>query len=135
MLSWDGETVADTPTAELQTRTSPEERGTLTIADRVVERIASIAASEVPGVADIGSGWTQIVRRSLPTSQARVAGGRSRIGVDIAAVWPAALDELAAAVHSHVTERVFALTGVAVDGVDVTVADVVHTESMRRRVE
>lgn len=128
---------SDAATADARHRSlaAPEERGTTTIADRVVERVASLAANEVDDVTDGTSGWTRIVRRSTPRAEARVAGGRARIKVEIAAAWPASLPALATTVSERVTRRVAELTGVAVDGVDVTIADVVHSQSPRRRVE
>ncbi len=112
----------------------PDERGTTTIADRVVERVASIAASEVEAVTQARSGWASAVRRSLPRASATVAGSTARISVDVAAVWPTPLSSLAAEVRDHVSAQVTALTGVEVLAVDVSVADVVRAQAARRRV-
>jgi uncharacterized alkaline shock family protein YloU len=111
-----------------------EERGTTTIADKVVERIAVIAAREVDAVTQ-GGGWTRLVGRGLPRVSAVVAGGTSRVSVEVATAWPKPLSAVATHVRDHVSERVTALSGITVTAVDVTVADVVHVDSAQRRVE
>lgn len=114
--------------------TTPADRGRLVIADKVVQRIASRAAGDVEAVTDNRSGWSKVVGRSLPRTTAKVAGGHVRIGVDVAAAWPAPLGALSARVRDHVTERVETLTGMPVVAVDVTVVDVVHVDAEARRV-
>lgn len=112
----------------------PADRGRTTIADGVVSRIASIAASEIEAVVDTRKGWTKLVRKGLPHADAVVAGDTSRITVEVAAVWPTPLAPLTDRVRAHVTERVGSLVGVTVSRVDVTVADVVHLDEPARRV-
>ncbi|GAB3659747.1 hypothetical protein GCM10027596_17530 [Nocardioides korecus] len=114
---------------------APEDRGRTSIADKVVERIASIATGEVEGATDTRSGLLRAVRGGLPHAEAVVAGGTSRIKVEVAATWPTPLSRLATQVREHVSERVATLTGVTVTAVDVTVADVVHVETAHRRVQ
>jgi uncharacterized alkaline shock family protein YloU len=129
-------TVADAPATAPPGTGEPSERGTTTIADRVVQKIASIAAGEVDAVTVTRAGWTQVVGGSgLPSASAKVAGGSSRISVEIAAAWPSPLSAVAAKVREHVAHQVTSLTGIDVVAVDVTVADVVHLETARRRVE
>ncbi len=111
----------------------PEERGTLTIANKVVERVASIAAREIGQVTDSRAGWTQLYR-NLPTATAKVAGGRARVDVEVAAAWPSSLPEVTAQVRDRVSERVTHLTGVTVVAVDVTIADVIRPQADDRRV-
>ncbi|MEP6814745.1 MAG: Asp23/Gls24 family envelope stress response protein [Marmoricola sp.] len=114
---------------------NPSDRGSLVIADKVVERIAAIAAGEIEAVSDQASGWTRALRRSLPRASAKVAGGRTRVVVDVAAPWPTPLTSMAIEVRDHVRERVTTLTGVTVTAVDVTVADVIHAGGNRRSVQ
>lgn len=113
----------------------PEERGATTIADKVVERVATYAAGEVAHPEAGRTGLGRLVARDLPRASAVVAGSTSRIKVEVAAPWPTPLSALAAEVRDHVSERVTALTGVAVTAVDVSVADVVHVQSTHRRVQ
>ncbi len=118
------------------TATAPEERGRLEIAEQVVQRVAAIAACEVPGVRRVGSGLEGVVGRRYPKVQAQVAGGHVRVRVDIAVGWPAPLARTAAAVRTRVRERLSALVGLTVDVVDVTVATVeVPTRADERRVQ
>ncbi len=120
----------DGPTTALA---QPELRGSLTIADKVVEKVASIAAREIEHVTDTRAGWTQMYR-SLPKASAKVAGGRARIGVEVAASWPSSLPAVTAQVRDHVNNQVTQLTGVTVVAVDVTIVDVVHLGTNARRV-
>lgn len=106
------------------------------IADKAVERIASAAAGEVAAVHPTGARLGIPPRTtSLPHATATVAGGRSRVKVEVAIRWPASAATAAAAVRDQVQDRVATLTGMAVDGVDVVVADVVHAASDVRRVQ
>lgn len=115
------------------TATAPEDRGRLEIAEQVVERVAAIAACEVPGVRRVGSGLESVVGRRYPKVRAQVAGGHVRVRVDVAVGWPAPLARTAAAVRTRVRERLSALVGLTVDVVDVTVATVeVPTRDDRR---
>ena len=109
----------------------PEERGTLSLADRVVEKIASAAAREMNEVTQHSSGW--IPGRSLPRASTEIAGEHARIGVEIASPWPTPLADIAARTRDHVQERVSTLTGIDVVAVDVTVAEIVHLRPNTRR--
>lgn len=120
------------PTA---TATAPEDRGRLEIAEQVVERVAAIAACEVPGVRRVGSGLEGVVGRRYPKVRAQVAGGHVRVRVDVAVGWPAPLARTAAAVRTRVRERLSALVGLTVDVVDVTVATVAVPTRDDRRVQ
>ncbi|WP_370248533.1 hypothetical protein [Nocardioides sp.] len=120
------------PGADPTPDADPGQRGSLVIADRVVTRVAGQAAREVAHVAVVrprrpGGG--------SPRVRAVVAGGRSRIALDIATAWPQPTAAVAAQVRATVAERVGSLVGVVVDGVDVRVTRVVHVPNPRRRVE
>jgi len=114
----------------------PGQRGSLVIADSVVERIAAIAAGEVAGVVKAGSGLDQVLGHRYPKVSATIAGHRVRIFVEIAAAWPYPLGQVSGQVRVAVGERISELTGDQVDAVDVFVAKVVHVpEPARRRVQ
>lgn len=100
-------------------------RGSLTIADTVVEKIAVIASGGVDGVAEVGSRMERRVGRGFPRAQARVAGDRVRISVEIAVIWPAVLATVAKEVRDRVTTQVGSSVGYQVDAVDVTAGRVV----------
>ncbi|NUO91780.1 MAG: Asp23/Gls24 family envelope stress response protein [Dermatophilaceae bacterium] len=111
----------------------PGRRGRLDIAERVVERVAVIAAAEVEGVRRVGSGLEGIVGRQYPKATAQVAGGRARVRLDIAVAWPVPLGRTAGAVRDHVGARLESLVGLTVDAVDVTVASVVPDAPREQR--
>ncbi len=111
----------------------PAERGRLDIAERVIERLATIAAGEVPGVRRVGSGLEGVVGRQYPNVRAEVAGGHARVRVDIAVVWPAPLGRTAAAVRDRVRDQLQSLAGMTVDAVDVTVATVTQPAAPNER--
>lgn len=118
---------------QLRELPEPGERGRLSIADRVVEHIAELAARQVDGVATTGSSLERAVGRQYPRAEAHVAGHRVRVVLQIAVTWPAALPQVAAAVRDSVAERVATLVGMHVDAVDVSAAKVVHAQPRQTR--
>ncbi|MGW5860769.1 DUF6286 domain-containing Asp23/Gls24 family envelope stress response protein [Streptomyces sp. NPDC055239] len=84
--------------------TPPAERGTTTVADRAVRRIAERAATEAlaPGAVEVSRG------------SAAVRGRRAQVGVTVTLPYPAVLDEAGERVRSHVAERTARLTGLTV---------------------
>lgn len=113
----------------------PEDRGSLSIADKIVEKVATMAASEIDQVTEHRAGWRRMPGQGLPKATAEVAGGHARIGVQIATPWPLPLTDIATETRDHVRQRVASLTGLDVVAVDVTVAAVVHVASDKRRVQ
>ncbi|TGN79112.1 Asp23/Gls24 family envelope stress response protein [Streptomyces bauhiniae] len=84
--------------------TAPERRGTTTVSDRAVRRIAGRAVTEaLPGRAARATG-----------SSAAVRGGRAEIAVDVALPYPAPLTPTVRRVQDHVTARTGELTGLDV---------------------
>jgi uncharacterized alkaline shock family protein YloU len=110
----------------------PATRGTLTVADKVIERIAAIAATQVRGVVPTGSRWDRTMGRALPRVDSRTAGSRARLMVEIAVEWPAALGEVAVGVRSAVADQLHALAAIDADGVDVIVVKIVLPTPVRR---
>ena len=104
----------------------PAQRGRLVITDKVVERIATVAAGEVEGVVKAGSGFDQVLGHRYPKADATVAGDRARIQVQVAIAWPHPLGQVCGRVRDQVHDRVAELIGVRVDAVDVIAANVVH---------
>lgn len=116
-----------------------DERGTTTIADRVVEKIAAQAVAEV----DRASGATrQVFGVSLgatdDTTRARVSatvdGGLVSVRVVLAVRWPHPVREVTREVRDHVMSKVAALTGLHVADVDIEVAELVTAAAPTRRV-
>ncbi len=114
----------------------PGTRGDLTIADRVVDKIAGRAALGTVGVVASGSGLEKVVGRRLPKVTANTQGSQTRVAVDIAVAWPRSAAEVAQHVRSAVTDAVTEFAGLRVVAVDVSVTRLEPARSgNRRRVE
>lgn len=112
---------------------STGDRGSLEVADRVVEKVAGQAARSVPGVATTSGGLGPL-GRGYPRATATGSGLRTTLVVEIALAWPAPAARTAAAVRDEVTRSVERYAGVRADAVDVVVASVDDTAPVRRRV-
>ena len=117
------------------------ELGTISINDRVVAKIASRAAVEIP---DAGAAAPRILGRSLaavagatpvgirptnltalPKTTADVNGSIVVIDLQISVRWPASVPSVTADVRRHVRDRVGHLTGLDVTEVQIEVTDLV----------
>ncbi len=111
------------------------ERGRTALADGVVEKIAGMAAREVPGIHALGSGLS----RTFGAMRDRVPGGRSSVSrgikaevgekqtaIDIALVveYGVVIPELAASVRRNIISAVERMTGLEVVEVNIAVNDV-----------
>lgn len=103
----------------------PGARGSLTIRDKAVERVAFAAALEADGVVRYSHGIGKLTGRELPRADIVVAGDHVRASVDVAVVWGRPLAGTAAEVRRRVTHGLSELGGLTVDGVDVHVHSVV----------
>jgi len=143
-------TAVDTTTAPAGSRQSadaagpasgdPAERGSLTVADRVVERVAGYAVTLVDGasaaprrVLGIAVGGAREDREA--SVDARVDGHTATVEASVAISWPASVRTVAAALRQQVREDVERLTGVQVAHVDIDVVSLTAPESRRRRVQ
>ena len=108
--------------------------GTTTIADSVVAKIASLAAKEVDGVADLGGGVSNamgsMVGRLRGSDQHSTAGVGVEVGTTQAAVdlvmrvlYPASIHQVANAVRQNVISRIESMTGLEVTEVNINVSD------------
>ncbi|MGX6607463.1 Asp23/Gls24 family envelope stress response protein [Micromonosporaceae bacterium Da 78-11] len=114
----------------------PSERGSLTIKDRAVQRIAEAAALGVPGVVPAAHSTNAVntaLGRAYPRVDCDVAGGRVRADVEIVGLWPTSAPQLGAQVRQAVTDQLQALAGLRVDAVDVTIAKIVRVAAPPRR--
>lgn len=110
-----------------------EGRGTTTIDDGVVSKIASIATREVSGVASMGGNLSgavaQVVGRirgeEHATSGVGVEVGTRQAAVDLSITvqYPAAITEVASSVRDNVIDRIEKLTGLEVVEVNIAVTD------------
>ena len=105
-------------------------RGRTTIADKVLERLATRAALDVPGVLRHSAGPEVLsaVAASWPQATAESAGERVSVTVSLALDWDAPAREVAAQVRERVRRRLAEQTGKSVDRVDVTVAALVPSQ-------
>lgn len=89
------------------------------------------------GVTPAGSGLKKVMGRQYPKADAEVAQGRARLHLEIAVEWPHPLADVCGLVRDTVSARVAELTGLNLDIVDVTAANVVHAAPVTplRRVE
>lgn len=100
-----------------------------------MERIATFAAGEIPGVQRTGSSLGGVIGHQYPSANAQVAGGHVKISIELAVVWPTPLAATAKSVRDRVRSQLEDLAGLTVDRVDVTVAKVTqHQPQPERRV-
>ncbi|MEV6175537.1 Asp23/Gls24 family envelope stress response protein [Streptomyces sp. NPDC051954] len=113
----------------------PETRGRTTIADGVVEKIAGIAAREVPGIHALGGGFTRTmgaVRDRVPGGHASVGRGvkvevgekQTAIDLQVVVAYGVSIREVVAEVRENVIAAVERMTGLEVVEVDIAVNDV-----------
>lgn len=113
----------------------PETRGRTTIADGVVEKIAGIAAWEVPGIHALGGGFV----RTMGAMRDRVPGGHASAGrgvkvevgetqtaidLNVVVAYGVSITDLAAEVRENVIAAVERMTGLEVVEVNIAVNDV-----------
>lgn len=124
-------------TAEAANRTGAlvTDKGTTTIADVVVQKIAGLAAREVRGVYDLGGGTARAIgalRDRIPGASSSIGQGVSvEVGEKQAAVdlelvvdYGVAIAELARAVRRNVITAIEQMTGLEVVEVNINVNDV-----------
>ncbi len=117
-------------------RAGRNELGTISIADRVVSKIAARAAAEnpdagaaaarilgraVPGSGHLGVRGTDL--QALPKTSVDVDGSKAFVTLEISVRWPASVPDVAEQVRSHVRDRVRELAGLDVDEVHIVIAD------------
>jgi uncharacterized alkaline shock family protein YloU len=116
--------------------TQSSERGSTSIADAVVTKIASIAAREVGGVHDLGGGTARAiggVTRSVgvgvgPDERMRGVGvevGEREAAVDLTVVveYGESIPQIANALRENITRRIEGMTGLTVTEVNIAVND------------
>lgn len=120
----------EAPRGPLQT-----DRGTTTLEDTVVAKIAGIAAREVPGVYDMGNAARRAfnaVTDRIPNAQTNVTGGisvekgetQTAIDVTVVVEYGASIVDVGNAIRRNIIEQVEGTTGLQVVEVNVNVADV-----------
>jgi uncharacterized alkaline shock family protein YloU len=92
------------------------ELGTISINDRVVEKMAARASA-------LGARQTSLT--DLPKTSAEVDGSRVILDLSISVRWPASVPEVSDAVREHIRSRVGELTGLIVTEVFISVTALV----------
>jgi uncharacterized alkaline shock family protein YloU len=110
-----------------------DDRGTTTIDDGVVAKIAGIATREVKGVASMGGSLSGAVAEVVgrirgeehATSGVGVEVGTRQAAVDLSVTvqYPATITEVAKSVRDNVINRIETLTGLEVVEVNIAVTD------------
>lgn len=102
---------------------STGERGTLTIEDRVVERIAAQAVTELDGT-------------ERPAKvRAQVTGESATLDVRLSIVYPLSVASTTENARRHLRQRVGELAGLRISRVDITVATMRTRAAETRRVQ
>lgn len=96
-------------------------RGTLTIKDRAIERIAANAALQVPGVVRQSGGLSLLTGRELPRADITTAAGAVAVNLFVAAEWPYDAAALTRRVHDVVERHLNDYTGTTVHELNVVV--------------
>lgn len=137
-----GESVPDTaPKArtEAPDPVPPEERGRLTVEDRVVEKVAGYAVMCVAHAAAaprrvLGVNIGEARPDDAASVQAQVADDIANVHATIAVRWPKSVQGVADEVRDRIRSDVTTITGVRVDHVDVEVVSMTLPDSAERRV-
>lgn len=107
-------------------------RGTLTVREKVAQRLAVRAALDTPDVLPVTAGLSKLAGRSLPQAQLTLAGNRVTAHLKITVAWPAPAVDVARAVARNVTQALSTMAGLQVDRVDVTVEQFSTTTDAKR---
>jgi uncharacterized alkaline shock family protein YloU len=109
------------------------ERGHTTIADAVVTKVAGVAAREVRGVHNLGSGVTRVVStvtQAVGVGDERTQGvsvevGEREAAVDLTVVveYGESIPRVSQAVRDNVIKRIEGITGLSVTEVNVSIND------------
>lgn len=117
---------------------APEERGRTDIADRVVEKIAGYALTEVAEAGGVSRRLLGVpVGRpgagATPQVDARIDGHLATLSMTVSVLYPAPVRRVTSRLRDHVAARVGALTGLDVRQVDVDVDTLSHPEPFHGR--
>ncbi len=114
--------------------------GVTTIADRVVEKIAAHAVTEVPAAGGsarrlLGIAVGDDQNQDSPVVDAHVRGSVVTVDVAMSVAYPEPVEAVSQAVRRSIEQRVGSLTGLQVAQVDITVTSLLppHTESRKVR--
>lgn len=115
-------------------------RGSLTIADRVVERVAGYAVTQVDRASAaprrvLGVNVGDARPQEEASVRARVHGDIATVDASIAVAWPTSVRSVCEAVRRRIREDVDHITGVRVEQIDLDVVSMSVPTAPRRRVQ
>jgi uncharacterized alkaline shock family protein YloU len=123
-------------TAAKQRAVEPAERGNTTLADKVVEKIAAHAATEVEHASGLRR---HVAGRELGTRSVRASatldGHVAVLRLELAVDYPTPVKTVTRTVRAHVARTVEQLCGLRVDHLDITVAALRRPDTERSRVQ
>ena len=115
----------------------PRRRGRLVLAERVIEKIAAQAATEVASTAGRSGGFLGLGAETDATARPKVDVALSVESADLALAvgiaYPGSIRRATQELRDHVTERVETLTGVDVRRVDIDVTFLALTDGPARK--
>lgn len=113
----------------------PGQRGTLDVRTVAIGHIVEQVASQVPGTVAHSAGLSKLLGKGYPSADVDVRGTSIWIRLQVAVVWPTALEGIAVRARDQVREQTARMSGSDVRRVDVTVhvvaADQVDDASRR----
>ena len=114
-----------------------EDRGSLEVRHRALQRTIEHAAVQIPGTVTQHGALGRLTGSRLPKAEVTAEGSAVRVTLDVAVVWPGSVSGVATAARDTVRREAARLTGVQIRRVDVTVhaVDPTGTDDIGRRVE
>ena len=118
----------------------PAERGSLTVADRVVQRVAGHAVTLVDGASAaprrvLGVAVGEAREGKEASVDARVDGHTATISTSVTIGWPASVREVAGRLRQRLRDDVEHITGVRVAHVDIDVVSMSAPAVQRKRAQ
>ena len=112
-----------------------EDRGRTTLADRVIRKVAIQAALEIRHCAGVDRTALGVkVGRASVNAAAVTDGAITGLSLTLAVEYPAPIIATTREIRSRVQQRVQTLCGLAVDHIDITVADLPYPDRKKGRV-
>ena len=131
--------MADTKLATTQDATAvkKESNGTITFANEVIATIAGLAAVDIPGVAGMSGGFTELLGRKILSKGIKVEVGTEEVAVDIAIVveYGTPVPEIAQNIQMAVMKAIETMTGLKVVEVNLNVQGIKFKEASPVRKE
>lgn len=124
--------LADTASGDPVVDAERSARGSVTVAGRVVEKIATVAISDVEQASGVprrllGQSLERLGSSNRPRVNATITGSEVRLKLTVSVEYPAPVRSVAALVRQAVRDQVHLFTGLDVGRIDITVPTLVAT--------